>query len=196
LRRMGGLHAMTVAKRRASPRLRRPVDAAHRARVGIRPCLLLCGSMLLTGCAVGPDFERPDAPPVSGYTVGRLPASTEAAGGEAQRFHKGRDVPGEWWTLFRSNALKALIEEGLANNPELEAAQAALRIARENTRAQLGFFFPSVDASFDATRQKLAADVTGTVPNPRIFNVFTAQVSVSYVPDVFGANFRTVESLE
>ena len=157
---------------------------------------MLCGTMLLSGCAVGPDFERPDAPPVSGYTVGRLPASTAAADGAAQRFHKGRDVPGEWWTLFRSNALKALIEEGLANNPDLEAAQAALRIARENTRAQLGFFFPSVDASFEATRQKLPADVTGTVPNPRIFNVFTGQVSVSYTPDVFGANFRTVESLE
>jgi NodT family efflux transporter outer membrane factor (OMF) lipoprotein len=152
--------------------------------------------MLLSGCAVGPDFERPDAPPVSGYTVGRLPASTDAPDGVAQRFHRGRDVPGEWWTLFRSNSLKALIEEGLANNPDLEAAQAALRMARENTRAQLGFYFPSVDASFDATRNKLAADVTGAVPNPRIFNVFTAQVSVSYVPDVFGANFRTVESLE
>jgi NodT family efflux transporter outer membrane factor (OMF) lipoprotein len=152
--------------------------------------------MLLSGCAVGPDFERPKAPPVNGYTVGRLPASTAAAAGEAQRFHPGRDVPGEWWSLFRSDALKALIAEGLANNPDLHAAQAALRIARENTAAQRGFFFPSVDASFSATRLKLPAEVTGEVPSPTTFNIFTGQVSVSYTPDVFGANFRTVESLE
>jgi NodT family efflux transporter outer membrane factor (OMF) lipoprotein len=152
--------------------------------------------MLLSGCAVGPDFERPEAPPVSGYTVGRLPASTEAADGVAQRFHRGRDVSGEWWTLFRSKDLSALIQEGLANNPDLEAALAALRIARENTRAQLGFFFPSVDASFSALRNKLPADITGEIPNPRIFNIFTGQVSVSYTPDVFGANYRNVESLD
>src|SRR5262245_10801489 len=187
---------MPLALRRASPRLRRLAADARRARAGATPCWLLFGTMLLSGCAVGPDFERPEAPPVSGYTVGRLPASTEAADGVAQRFQRGRDVSGEWWTLFRSKDLSALIQEGLANNPDLEAALAALRIARENTRAQLGFFFPSVDASFSALRQKVPADITGEVPNPRIFNIFTGQVSVSYTPDVFGANFRNVESLE
>ncbi len=96
--------------------------------------------------------------------------------------------------MFRSKGLKALIEEALANNPDLQAAQAALRIARENTAAQRGAFLPSVDASFSATRQKVAPSSPGEVPNT--FNIFTGQVSVSYTPDVFGANFRTVESLE
>jgi len=150
----------------------------------------------MSGCAVGPNFERPEPPPVSGYTAGRLPASTGAVGGEAQRFHSSRDVPGEWWTLFRSRDLRGLIEEALANNPDLQAAQAALRIARANTAAQRGAFLPSVDASFSATRQKLPADLSGDVPSPAIFNVFTGQVSVSYTPDVFGANLRSVESLE
>jgi NodT family efflux transporter outer membrane factor (OMF) lipoprotein len=186
---------MAPATRHVSPNSCRLVAGGIRARRGASSHLILLTALLLSGCAVGPDFERPEAPPVNGYTVGRLPAGTAAAGGQTQRFHQGRDISGEWWSLFRSKALQALIEEGLANNPDLEAAQAALRIARENKAAQLGFYFPSVDASFDATRQKLAADITGTVPNPRIFNVFTAQVSVSYTPDVFGANFRTVESL-
>lgn len=158
--------------------------------------MVMLGAALLSACAVGPDFERPDAPAVSGYTPGRLPSSTGAAGGEVQRFHQGRDIPGQWWTLFRSNGLKTLIEEALANNPDLEAAQAALRIARENAAAQRGAFFPSVDAAFSATRQKLAADIPGEAPNPSTFNVFTGQVSVSYTPDVFGANLRTVESLD
>src|SRR5262245_39448158 len=187
---------MPVATYRFLAGPRRFAAGVCRDRTGVRSYLILCTAMLMSGCAVGPDFERPEAPPVSGYTVGRLPASTVAADGQTQRFYKGRDIPGEWWSLFRSKALQALVEEGLRNNPDLEAAQAALRIARENTAAQRGFYFPSVDASFDALRQKVPADITGEVPNPRIFNVYTAQVSVTYTPDVFGANFRNVESLE
>jgi NodT family efflux transporter outer membrane factor (OMF) lipoprotein len=187
---------MPVATRHISLKSRRLVTRGLRVRRGAWSYLILLTAMLMSGCAVGPDFERPEAPPVGGYTVGRLPASTASADGQVQRFHQGRDIPGDWWSLFRSKALQALVEEGLRNNPDLEAAQAALRIARENAFAQRGFYFPSVDASFEATRQKLPADATGTLPNPRIFNVYTAQVSVSYTPDVFGANFRTVESLE
>lgn len=185
---------MAVATRQVSPNLRRPVAGAGCARRRVRSYLMLLTAMLMSGCAVGPDFERPEDPPVSGYTVGRLPASTVAADGQAQRFHQGRDIPGEWWSMFRSKALQALIEEGLRNNPDLEAAQAALRIARENTAAQRGFYFPSADAGFSAVRQKVPAGAPGDVPST--FNVFTGQVSVSYTPDVFGANFRNVESLE
>src|SRR5215470_15114722 len=187
---------MPVAIHQSRPALRRFAAGLRCDRMTTKSYLILCTAMLMSGCAVGPDFQRPEAPPVSGYTVGRLPASTVAADGQAQRFHQGRDIPGEWWSLFRSKPLQALVEEGLRNNPDLEAAQAALRIARENTAAQRGFYFPSVDASFDATRQKQPADITGTLPSPRIFNVFTGQVSVSYTPDVFCAIFRNVESLE
>src|SRR5262245_63139306 len=174
---------MPVATRRASPRLRELADSAHRKRAGVTPCVVFFGATLLSGCAVGPDFERPEPPPVSGYTVGRLPASTVAADGVAQRFYRGRDIPGEWWSLFRSKDLTALIQEGLANNPDLEAALAALRIARENTRAQVGFFFPSVEATFDATWQTLPADVTTPLPSPRLSNIFTGQVRRSCSPD-------------
>src|SRR4029450_11589182 len=98
---------MTVATGRTSPNSRRPVAGAGRARCGAASYLMLCTAMLMSGCAVGPDFERPEAPPVSGYTVGRLPASTASADGVAQRFHQGRDIPGEWWSLFRSKARQA-----------------------------------------------------------------------------------------
>ena len=193
--RIGTCHVMLVATRRSPPHPCRPVLGAGRVRWRARSYLMLCTAMLMYGCAVGPDFERPEAPTVNGYTVGRLPASTVAADGQTQRFQQGRDIPGEWWSLFRSKALQSLIEEGLRNNPDLEAAQAALRIARENTAAQRGFCFPSVDASFDAVRQKVQRISQGRCPIPDL-NVFTGQVSVSYTPDVFGANFRNVESLE
>ncbi len=161
--------------------------------------LAMTSAALVCGCAVGPDFVRPSAPTVSNYLPGRSPdltASADIEGGAAQRFLRGRDIPGEWWALFRSKPLKSLIAEALKNNYDLQAAQAALRVARANTEAQRGFFYPSIDGSFDASRQKVPADINGQVPVPSIFNVFTAQVSVSYTPDVFGANRRAVESLE
>ena len=87
--------------------------------------------LLLAGCAVGPDFERPAAPEVTGYTAMALPASTVAgsadiAGGEAQRFTAGMDVSGQWWTLFESDTLNELVALALEANPDLEAAEAAL----------------------------------------------------------------------
>src|SRR5256885_16040606 len=130
---MGVCHVMPAAIRGYPLKPPRALAGGFCARRVTAPYLILCTAMLMSGCAVGPDFERPEAPPVSGYTVGRLPASTETAGGVAQRLHRGRDISGEWWTLFRSNALKALIEEGLANNPDLEDAQAATRTAHPKT---------------------------------------------------------------
>src|ERR1700730_782290 len=86
--------------------------------------------ILLAGCAVGPDFERPAAPTVERYTPEPLPAQTASAPvpvGAAQRLSPGRDIPGEWWTLFRSEPLNALITEAFKNNPTIPAAEAALR---------------------------------------------------------------------
>jgi NodT family efflux transporter outer membrane factor (OMF) lipoprotein len=167
------------------------------------PRLLKAGTalMLLGACAVGPDFAKPPPPPVAGYTREPLAAETSAtadiSGGAAQRLVQGLDLPGQWWTLFHSEPLNRLIERALAANPDLQAAQAALRVANENVYAQEGAYFPSVTGNFTPSRQKTA---TGSLSpasasgNP-YFSLYTAQLSVSYVPDVFGLNRRTVESL-
>ena len=66
---------------------------------------------LCAGCAVGPNFKRPAAPAVSDYTTPSLSgtaATPERPGGEAQRFLRGNDVTGDWWTLFHSEALDEL----------------------------------------------------------------------------------------
>src|SRR5262245_66535894 len=80
---------------------------------------------LLSSCiAVGPDFLHPAAPEADRYTPEPLPArtsSTDAPTGQAQRFFKGGDIPQQWWRLFRSRALNALIERALQNNPTLQS---------------------------------------------------------------------------
>jgi len=156
--------------------------------------------VVLAGCAVGPNFEKPSPPNVDRYTA--QPATPTVAtsgvdGGVAQRFDSGNDVAGDWWALFHSKQLNTLIEAALANNPDLKAAQAALTAAHENALAQRGAYWPQVNAELNATRYKQPGSLA-PVPsnNALLYNLFTPQVSVSYVPDVFGLNRRTVESLQ
>ena len=160
--------------------------------------------MLVAGCAVGPNFKKPAAPAASDYTDHPLRTTvttTNVPGGEAQRFAKGGDIAGDWWRLFHSKALNDLIELSLTNNPDLKAAQAALSVARENVLAQRGVYFPSVAGGFSASRTKQSGYLAPTpnfptTPQEFQYNLFTPQVSVSYSPDVFGLNRRTVESVK
>jgi NodT family efflux transporter outer membrane factor (OMF) lipoprotein len=156
--------------------------------------------LFMVGCAVGPNFKKPTAPAVPGYTPTPLSTTSETTnvtGGEAQRFLEGRDIPGEWWTLFHSKPLDDLIERSLKANPNIKAAQAALLVARENVLAQRGAYYPSVNGSFSAVRAKTSADVSPVTNSSALnYSFYTPQVSVSFVPDVFGLNRRTVESLK
>jgi NodT family efflux transporter outer membrane factor (OMF) lipoprotein len=154
---------------------------------------------LLAGCTVGPDYERPPGPADQSYDNAPTPAATASAnmhGGEAQTFTLGGDVPGEWWTLFHSPALDGLIREALAANPDLKAADAALRQARELAAADYGALLPSVDGSANQTRERLSAAQTGIAGYSPVYNLTTAQLSVSYNVDVFGGTQRTIEASE
>jgi NodT family efflux transporter outer membrane factor (OMF) lipoprotein len=164
------------------------------------PIAAFAVAILAVGCAVGPNFKKPAPPAVSDYTDHPLSTTASSAavpGGEAQRFVAGSDIAGDWWTLFHSGPLNELIEQSLASNPDLKAAQAALLVARENVLAQRGAYFPSVTAGFSASRQRQSGQIAPTPDsNAFLYNLFTPEVSVSYVPDVFGLNRRNMESLE
>jgi NodT family efflux transporter outer membrane factor (OMF) lipoprotein len=154
----------------------------------------------LGACAVGPDFQAPEAPNTSSYTRPPLPqmtASADVAGGEAQRFLSGTEIPAQWWRLFQSEQLNALIDQALKQNPSLQSADAALRLAMENVRAQQGMYYPTVAASASASREK----ATGTLAPPLnaaalLFSLYQTQLTAAWTPDIFGANKRQVESLK
>ena len=186
-----------------------------------RNVLLAGAAALAAGCAVGPSFHRPEAPADAGYAPAPLPPSSASApihGGDAQRLLGGRDIPFEWWQLFKSPALNALVERAFSANPSIASAQAALVHAQELVYAQQGYFFPTVAANYNFQRTKIAGNVTvddspGTQGNgdnlnpplldlnhfphtaPLYYDYHTAQLTVGFVPDVFGANWRQVESL-
>ncbi|HEX4799719.1 MAG TPA: TolC family protein, partial [Sphingomicrobium sp.] len=154
-----------------------------------------------TACVVGPNFKAPAPPSVSGYTQQSQPQTTTAtpgvSGGRAQYLIPGADVPDEWWTMFHSRQLNDLIEQALAHNADLKAAQAAILVAHENTLAQKGAYAPQVSAGPSISRIKDPSATLAPVPanNASSYSLITPSVSVSYTPDVFGLNKRTVEGL-
>jgi NodT family efflux transporter outer membrane factor (OMF) lipoprotein len=156
-------------------------------------------SAMSTGCAVGPDFRVPEPPRIGAYLpnspLSGLPAGDRVPGASLVQ---GADIPQRWWELFRSPHLNGLIEEGIAHNTDLQAAEAAVRVAQANALAQRGALFPVVTANYDATRQKIAGQVVTSplVSNADTFSLHTAQVSVSFVPDVFGGTRRQIESAD
>jgi NodT family efflux transporter outer membrane factor (OMF) lipoprotein len=155
---------------------------------------------LLTACAVGPDFKKPEAPRTSGFAPpGALPAeasSPDTSEVQAQHFVDGLDIQGQWWTLFQSPELNALIERGLANSPTLAAATAVLRHANETLAAQRGSFYPSLSATAGVQREKVPGVVFGAPARSSIiYSLNSATLNVSYTLDVFGGIRRQVEAL-
>jgi NodT family efflux transporter outer membrane factor (OMF) lipoprotein len=155
---------------------------------------------LLSACAVGPDYKAPEAPAAGTYTETPLTGQTESApvqGGDAQRFEVGATISAEWWRLFGSPELDALIKTAIAGQPTLAAAQAALRQAEENVNAQYAVLYPSVDASLSARRQRISGATFGnpSIP-PNTFNLYNASVNVSYQIDVAGGARRELEALQ
>jgi NodT family efflux transporter outer membrane factor (OMF) lipoprotein len=147
---------------------------------------------------VGPDFRPPSAPAVTRITEKPLPASTIAAataGGAAQSLANGRDIPGDWWALFRSRQISDLVARALAANPDSVAAQATLREARENLRAEQGSQYPQISASTSAERQRESLAAVGFGNGSETYSVVSASLSVSYTLDAFGGIRRQVEQL-
>ena len=179
------------------------------------PLLFVVTLALCAGCAVGPTYHKPGPPANAGYAPGPLPDSTASAdvqGGEQQHLVSGRDLAFEWWQLFQSPLLNALVQQAFKANPTVPAAQAALAQAQELVRAQRGFYYPTVAAGFQAQRAKVAGNITQEsslgiqgngnnlqqppVPaSPLYYQFYTAGLTVGFVPDVFGSNRRQVESL-
>jgi NodT family efflux transporter outer membrane factor (OMF) lipoprotein len=158
---------------------------------------LLAFGALLTACAVGPNFKRPAPPASSDYGSapmrGEIHASATGIG--TQRFAADLDIPSQWWALFQSPKLNQLVEAALKGNPNVGSAQAALVQAHELYAAQRASFFPSIGAGVNGDRSKFPpATLTSPTTAPStVYSLFTAQLTLSYAPDIFGGTRRAVE---
>ena len=152
---------------------------------------LIGTSMLALGVAACGAFGPPRTPPQmispAHYAAKDQSEQMPAADGAAQHLRAGaRPVP-EWWKEYSSDALDALVDEGLRNSPSLAAAQSTLKAAREGLRAQIGqSLWPNVDVGFSPSRQRALA--IPTLPQQTyLYDIFAAEVRTSYTFDFFGA---------
>src|ERR1017187_4234420 len=113
----------------------------------------------------------------------------------APHFAQGTRPTPRWWQAYQSEALNALVEEGLAQSPALASAQATLKATHEALRVQIGDnLYPSVDLGFAPSRQRAL-----TIPNlPQetfLYNVFALEAQASYRFDFFGATLYADRAL-
>src|SRR5471032_2016331 len=109
----------------ASATLLRPGRVSRVGSASARLCVTVALA-LGAGCAVGPDFVAPTAPKEAGYTPETLAPRTNGApdklaGGAVQTFTGDQDIPGQWWSLYHSQALSTLIDAALQASPTLDA---------------------------------------------------------------------------
>jgi NodT family efflux transporter outer membrane factor (OMF) lipoprotein len=155
-------------------------------------------TIMLAGCTMGPDFKAPAPPDVTRYiTNDATPGQSVSDDKSEQKLVAGTDIPAQWWSLFRSPALNQLIEQALQANPDLASAQAAVQVAMENVKAQYGAFYPSVTLDPTAARNKDSAALSPVLSsNALIYNLYQAQLGLSWTPDLWGGNRRQVEALQ
>ncbi|ODP38566.1 efflux transporter outer membrane subunit [Sphingomonas turrisvirgatae] len=151
---------------------------------------LMAGS-LLAGCAVGPDYKRPETPAAAaGPFVD--PGTTKVTAGA---------VDGEWWRLFRDPALDRLVVEALTYNTDIRQASANLKRARAQLSEARGQRLPTTEATGQYSRQRVgtagqAATLPGgiSLPDAFEFDSFRVGFDASYEVDIFGRVTRAIEA--
>ncbi|WP_175765508.1 efflux transporter outer membrane subunit [Burkholderia ambifaria] len=141
----------------------------------------------LSGCAMAPSSTPPAMPSPAHYGEPPQPPRTAEAAGVAQQFDVGAAPVPQWWRLYRSGALDALVDEGLSANPTLAATEKTLAAAQQELRAQVGAStLPSLDANAQVARTR-TPDISGTGAQTLRYNVFVGQLQAHYTFDLFGA---------
>ncbi|HUY02387.1 MAG TPA: efflux transporter outer membrane subunit [Rhodocyclaceae bacterium] len=148
---------------------------------------------LLAGCAVGPDFRRPDPPRADRYAARSLKLERKDAGERSQQAILGGQLDQAWWRLFQSEALDAVVKRALAQNRTIVAAGYTLAQAQELAAAKAGTLYPQVGIAAGVGREKYGAEFLGSSPKPPPFTYFAVGPTVSYSLDYTGGGARSVE---
>ena len=160
-----------------------------------RRCLLAL-ALAWAGCAVGPNYVRPEAPKNPSYTATPIPKATVIAENQAQRFVEAKQVAADWWKLFENSQVDDFIVVAIADNPTLQAAEATLRQSQDILQAGYGVFIPQIGGNVGASRQKSNPRLIGSTLPSGVFNLFTLSASVNYTLDIWGSQRRQIEGLK
>jgi NodT family efflux transporter outer membrane factor (OMF) lipoprotein len=144
--------------------------------------------LVLTGCAVGPDYERPAA------VVSDSFKETPQAWKEAQP--RDEIARGKWWEMFGDSRLNELVEKIDVSNQSLAASEAQFRQAQAAIGVARAPLFPTLDANASITRSRSPTGVVGGTTAGRIFTQRNAALAANWELDLWGRIRRQVESAE
>lgn len=148
-------------------------------------------AIMATGCAVGPDYERPET---------AMPAQYKAAIAEDSAWKVAAprdDVPrGNWWEIYGDAQLDALVQQLNVANQDVAAAEARYRQAQATARAARAAFLPTLGANASKTRRGVATanTVGNTITTGGVGEDYSATLDASWELDVWGRIRRDVEA--
>ena len=149
--------------------------------------LSLCG-LLLSACAVGPDYQRPAL---------SAPAQFKQAEGWSQAAPSDALARGAWWELYGDSQLNGLVEQLNRDNQTVAQYEAQYRQAQALVRSTRGNLFPSVDLSAGKTRSSQGTGSSGSSlsnSSSGIRNTYNTQLGVSWEADIWGKLRRGLEA--
>ncbi len=162
-----------------------PLKLPMRSKIPLHPFLAAALAFAVTGCAVGPDYQRPATPDISAFkeAAGWVPAAPADA---LER--------GPWWQLFGDPVLDQLAARVDVSNQNVAAAVAAYAQARAVVREQRSSLFPSVTLNGGANRSHSSSSSSVSSSGGRTGNSYDVSMGGSWEPDVWGRLGRAVES--
>jgi NodT family efflux transporter outer membrane factor (OMF) lipoprotein len=154
---------------------------------------LLAAALLLavTGCTVGPNYQRPSAPPAPD-AYKELPPPNPPNGTWKQAQPSDAVIKGKWWEIYNDPQLNALQEKVAVSNQTLKAAIDQYLQAREQVHVARSNYYPTVSAGPSISRQGTSANEPSAVKG-LTYNTFSIQGQVLWEPDLWGQVRRTVE---
>ncbi len=176
------------------------MKAEFPVRSTLRWSLLLAASTLFSGCVVGPNYHRPDAPVPPSYkegssTVAAVPPPQIPNGGWKPAAPGDSMLKGKWWEIYNDPPLNALEEKVAVANQTLRAAIARYMQAREQVRVARADYYPTIAAGLSASRTRQSANrALYSHSSPSNYNDFTLQGQVGWEPDFWGRVRRNVEA--
>ena len=149
--------------------------------------LSLC-MVMLSACAIGPDYERQQAAD---------PVQYKAAEGWSQANPSDALIRGAWWELYGDRQLNGLVEKLNSANQTVAQSEAQYRQAQALVRSARGAFFPTVDLSLGKNRSSQGTGSSNsslTSSSSGIRDTYTAEAGVSWEADVWGKLRRGLEA--
>jgi NodT family efflux transporter outer membrane factor (OMF) lipoprotein len=172
--------------------MERPVERPMRGRLTWRAIVAPLALLpLLSGCAVGPDYQKPKPD---------LPVTWKLESPWRQATPGDALDKGEWWLRYNDPTLDRLQQQVLAANPTLAIAKARLAQARAQADVSRAGLFPQLNAGARVSRFKISGNRPLTnyasPQNSTVQNDYTFSFNASYEVDLFGRVSRSVEATQ